>query len=211
MGVATVGLFLALPAVAQADGVVDRVRIDPHGRVAGLYLRDGTVIDATPSRGPSVQQAVRPGDTVRVTYTAEGQAMLFDRRTSQFVNLGPAGPTARGGGPRATGPVTEYALVDDAMRLSAVTVQGRVTEVTHTQHGVPTGFLLDDGSQVSVVPDVAGVLDSVRPGDVLRVDGRGTRTPQGTSLWAVVITTSDHGAILDMTRGVGAPELGFRP
>jgi hypothetical protein len=78
----------------------------------------------------------------------------------------------------------------------------------HQPNGTPAGFVMDDGTQVHVVPGVAGaVAEQVSPGEVIRVEGRGTRTPMGTGLWAVTITRPNNLVLLDMTRGIGSPEL----
>ncbi len=229
----TVAALLAAPVVARADAGFQRFRIDPHGRVAGLLLGDGTEIPASPAATAVLASSIHPGDSVRVTYGPTGEALLALQRTARFVDLGnantPVGvtpadvspqlpiPTARGGGPQIVAPfnpavptvpreAVPYSVIDDASGLARVNTQGRVSMVTHTQYGVPTGFVLDNGAEVSVAPSVAGMLEDVHPGDALRVVGRGTTTPQGTGLWAVSIT-SNHGVILDMNRGPGPVEL----
>jgi hypothetical protein len=212
LGAATIAALLCVvPAMASAHGTVDRLRLDPHGRVAGVYLRDGTEITAAPERAAALALAIQPGDAVHVVYNPQQQALLFDARTSRFVELTSATPAfaARGGGPGAPAVAIPYARVDDATQLAPVRVEGRVAQITHTAGGVPTGLLLDNGAQVDVVPDVAGILDTLSVGDALRIDGRGTQTSAGTSLWALTITSARRGVVLDMTRGVGAPQLGL--
>jgi len=51
------------------------------------------------------------------------------------------------------------------------------------------------------------VSELITPGESIVVEGRGTRTPFGTGLWAVKITQPSGFVLIDLTRGVRAPEL----
>ena len=102
-----------------------------------------------------------------------------------------------------------YQYVDNAAALSRIDVLARVSMLTHAPGGVPSGFVLSDGTQVRVPPSVTGVLARLRVGDTLGVEGRGTRTARGTGLWATKITDDDGQVVLDLSRGVGASELGL--
>ena len=209
---------LAVPITARADAPFRMFHIDPHGRVAGLILSDGTEVPASPRASADLARWIHSGDSIQLTYGPRGESLLSLRRAGRMFDLGPANtpvgitpgdvsvPTARGGGPRSLEAVP-YAVVDDARPLARLTTQGHVTMLTHTSQGVPTGFVLDNGTQVSLVPSVAGVLADVHPGELLQIEGRGTSTPQGTGLWATSITTADRGVILDMYRGPGPVEL----
>lgn len=71
-----------------------------------------------------------------------------------------------------------------------------------------SGFVMEDGTQVHVLDRVAfAVSKMVSPSDSIVIEGRGERTPMGTGIWAVKITRPDHAVLLDIGRGVGAPEL----
>jgi hypothetical protein len=104
-----------------------------------------------------------------------------------------------------------YARVDDASGLDHIASNGRVRMMLHSPAGSPTGFVMDDGTQVFSVPTVAdAVAQQVTPGQIVRVEGRGTRTTAGTGMWAISITQPSGLVLLDMNRGVGAPELNLR-
>jgi hypothetical protein len=199
-------LSSALPAISHADGTVERYRIDPHGRVAGVILTDGTVVSATPSQMDVLRTNVRPGDAIHVALGPRNSYELENTRTERWVNLGQFDQVARGGGPYNA--AVPYAQVDDARRLGTYTVQGHVARILHTPNGDRSGFLMDNGAQVWVVPGVDGALEVIHPGDQLRVEGRGTPAPQGVGLWALTITRPNRVVVLDMTRGaMGVPEL----
>lgn len=205
--VVAAAVALAVPALAHADGVVDRYRVDPHGRLSGVILRDGTEIVVTGAQAAAVSAAVRPGDLVRTPGGPQNTLELQDPRTGRTIDLGSIDSVARGGGPVSA--AVPYARVDDARPLRAFTVRERVAYVTHTPNGDPSGFVLRDGTQVHLVPAVAGVTSEIRPGDLLRVDGRGTPSAYGLGLWGMTITRPTGLVVLDMTRGIGAPELGL--
>jgi hypothetical protein len=202
-------LLLAVPSSARAtDAIVVRWRIDPHGRATGVILEDGTAFATRPAVTMQLLQLVRLGDRVHTSQTPQGTEELRNLRTGQVVDLGPSDRVARGGGPLDPDPAVPYARVDDARGLQTLRVAARVARIIHAPGAIsPSGLLMEDGTQVYLVPGVATGLRSVRPGQALRVEGRGTMTPQGASLWAVTISRPTGHVLLDMTRGIGAPEL----
>ena len=210
----SLAVFLA-GSVAHADAPVERFRIDPRGRIIGVLLADGTEIRTSSQGTAALRREVRPGDTVQVTYTATGDAGLAVQRTGHVLDLGPANnppgspatvPVAGNAGPFPADAVP-FAVVGDATDLPPASVQGRVEMVTHTRAGMPTGFVLEGGAQVSVVPSLAGFLLEVRRGEALQVEGRGGTGPDGTGLWALTITSVTRGVLLDMNLGPGPVEL----
>lgn len=208
VGGIAVALLLSIPALAHADSTVDRYRVDPHGQISGLILTDGTEIVASPSQAPAILSAVLPGDPIRLPTGPRNTFEVVDTRSGQFINLGPVDSVARGGGPISTIAVP-YQQVDNATALKTYAVDGFVSYLTHTPNGVGSGFVMANGAQVHIVPGIDGVLRDIHPGQRLHVEGRGTQTPYGLGLWAMAITRPDRLVILDMTRGIGAPEIGL--
>jgi hypothetical protein len=189
-------------------GVVDRLRIDPHGTVSGVLLRDGTELVATGAGAQQLATIVRPGDHIRAPYGPNDTVRIEDARTGRFVQLGGIAAVARGGGPASQWPDFGYAPVDDASRLGPIAVSGRVRSMLHLPDGAASGFVMEDGTQVHVLNRVAFAMSKmISPGDSVVVEGRGTRTPIGTGLWAVKLTQPGGPLMLDITRGIGAPEL----
>lgn len=203
-------------AISHADDAqparrVESMRVDPHGRVSGFILADGT--DLRASLPDQLAASTAPGDLVRAPLGARGSFEVENLRTGRFVPIADIASAARGGGPQpvgATAKVGEYPLIDDASKLDRLATSGRVRSMLRSPNGMPTGFVMDNGAQVFTVPTVAdGVVEQVRPGDEVRVEGRGTKSAHGTGMWAVAITRG-NAVLLDMMRGVGAPELNLR-
>src|SRR4051812_46314955 len=91
----------AFDAPTSVGGVVDRLAIDPHGRVAGVILLDGTEIPAVTAQAVTLVRDVTPGERVRVVGDPALASDLEIVSTGRSVRLGPAGIVARGGGPSA--------------------------------------------------------------------------------------------------------------
>lgn len=190
---------------------VAAVRRDPHGHARGVILDNGTAVVA--EELDRLFQVARPGEVVQIV--ASGRDVeLRNVRTGALVALGPREPlttAAIGGGPRAV-PVPESAFPRIETRgLVRLNRTGVVRQVVHTTAGVPFGLVLDDGSQVYLLPRVSGVLSSVTPGERVAVHGLGTQAVDGTAMWAQTIARDDGRTVLDLGRGpVRAPELGLR-
>lgn len=207
---------LAAGAWAQAgpaaitEGRVESFRIDPHGRVAGVILQDGTIIAVPVALAWDLVRNVEIGDWVRTLPGPAQTVQLNNPRTKSVLALGPAEHVARGGGPPSR-EALPYARVDDVTGLERFAAEGKIKVLTHAPQGLPTGFVLQDGTQVSVAPSVAGVLRNLRPGERIRVEGLGTRGPANPSMWALTISRPKGEVLLDMTRGIGPVEFGLAP
>lgn len=116
-----------------------------------------------------------------------------------------ANPIGIGGGPMATD--AKAARIDDTSSLNRYAVTARVAMVLKSHVGAPAGLLLEDGTQVHVVPRLSGALASIKPGMELRVEGLGTPTQRDATMWALSITKGDF-VYLDVERGEGAWEIG---
>jgi hypothetical protein len=220
--------------VTHVERTVKAVRLDPHGRPSGVILSDG--MEYVGVANQNLLQVASPGDPVRVELGAGDRLVLVNERTLRGATIGPRAevdlqpfvpyatsspPTAIGGGPKDTtfsdetfsdkvqnlGEGIAPKRLDDAIDLGRYAVVGRVDTVLKTPTGAPAGLLMTDGTQVHVIPRVADVLARFHEGDELRIEGRGTRTGLGTSMWATAIT---QGRLvhLDLERGNGAPEIG---
>jgi hypothetical protein len=189
----------------QRGGVVDRFRIDPHGRVSGLILSNGTEIVVAGPRGQTLTALVRPGDRIRIPFGPSETVQIENERTGLYLPIGTVGSFARGGGPATDIP---YAPIDDASRLHRITVRGHVHSMLSLPDGTPSGFVMQDGTQVHLLKRVAfAATKMISRGEPIVVEGRGTRSRMGTGLWAVKIMRPDRRVMLDLTRGIGAPEL----
>lgn len=219
---ALAGLTLTLVGTASAhekgekkEANIERVRRDPHGRVTGVILDDGTELVGEVKNRQKLERIAISGDPVRVTVDADERLVLVNGRTFETVTIGDRDRTVVRPlihNPLGIGGVPIWAVdhaaarLDDATTLGRFFVYGRVALVLKTDVGRPSGLLMDDGTQVHIVPRFSGALDGIEPGTQLRVEGLGTRDPQGLAMWALSIKERDY-VHLDVERGEGAPEI----
>jgi len=213
---------LSVVGSASAETKVQSVRLDPHGQPSGVILSDGSQLCGEINQ--KLTRVAVPGDPVRVELAAGDRIVLVNERTSEGATIGPretvdlapliARPTRYGigGGPPPMPPQgqTPYVHLDEASQLEHFAVVTRVALVLKAPSGAPAGLLMEDGTQVHVVPRLAGVLARFKPGESLRVEGLGTKNEHGKSMWALAITR-DRTVFLDVGRGIGAPEIGIGP
>jgi hypothetical protein len=228
-GLALAGVFTTASTAFADDAprTVTAIRIDPHGRSSGVILSDGMeIVGMSPFAG-GLASSVRVGDPVSIALGAGDTVQLIDRRTLVVCDVGPRemvalepliGPPVGGGPPDVTvdtganagekpGAVTR---IDDARTLTRIASDGHVTMITHAPDGAPSGFLMEDGTQVHVIPRASDLLRSMPVGAFVHVDGVGTRTRNGTGVWALAVTRPDGFVWLDVLRSVErAPELGL--
>jgi hypothetical protein len=206
------GLAFERPYVVQA------IYVDPNGRDRGLILDDGTVLvginaglaAASARPGDRVAISVDDRNVVHVANTSRGETATFGPREA-FARLPVSGPPV-GGGPIVGTTVPARGGVREVADLERIQRAGRVRLVLQSPAGVPSGVLLDDGTQIHLLPRVSAVLRSVRVGDHLEAVGLGSDRVEATAVWALTITRPNGQTLLDLTRGpIQAPELGLRP
>lgn len=210
--VITAALVSAVPVLARAEPVVRDYWIDAHGRVAGLMLDDGTELVGTSAQGDRILASFQRGDPVELTARGGAPVRVRNARSGRVLELAPSGSDApASAAARARSSGTARPRMDDVRDAARVEVTGRVAAVTHTPQGEPAGVLMDSGTQVHVLPRVAAVLRGLRPGDPLRVEGRGVYGAYGLGVWATTIVGPNQRRVLDLGRGVAAPELSLAP
>lgn len=182
---------VALSAVAftaGADANVRTVLLDAHGRPNGVILDDGRELVGEVNQ--KLAQVATPGDPVRVELGAGDRLVLVNSRTNEGATLGPR------------------------EEVDLAPLYARPVAFPQGVGGGPqdenAGLLMEDGTQVQIIPRLAGVLSRVQPGSFLRVEGVGTHDEHGSSMWGLSITNG-RWVILDAERGVGVPELSLAP
>lgn len=182
---------VALSAVAftaGADAKVRTVLLDAHGRPNGVILDDGRELVGEVNQ--KLAQVATPGDPVRVELGAGDRLVLVNSRTNEGATLGPR------------------------EEVDLAPLYARPVAFPQGVGGGPqdenAGLLMEDGTQVQIIPRLAGVLSRVQPGSFLRVEGVGTHDEHGSSMWGLSITNG-RWVILDAERGVGVPELSLAP
>ncbi len=199
----------------RGTGSVETLRLDAHGKPTGVILSDGTELVGDAKTKDLMRVAV-PGDPVRVTTDADDRLVLVNGRNHETTTLGPLdgsglkplihNPLGIGGGPPVVATEPKNARIDDAASLDRYAVTERVSLVLKTKVGAPSGLLLEDGTQVHVIPRFSGALAGITPGMALRIEGVGTPRQRDASMWALSISRGDY-VFLDVERGEGAPEL----
>lgn len=184
-------------------GRVQQWLLNPNGEIDGLLLADGTQVAFPPHLSASVQQTMKPGDTVQVigwrtpgapvlraaSLNANGRSVV-----DQAPAIGSAPPAPR-----------------DPAALTAMSASGRVARALYTVRGDVNGVLLDNGSIVRFPPHVgAEIAATLQPGSTLHAKGWGSRSPMGTAIEATAIGPTADG-MRELFAGPGmAPPPGPR-
>jgi hypothetical protein len=177
-------------------GHVARLLPNPNGEVDGLLLDDGTQVAIPPHLSSQLLATLKPGDGVAVTGRRAPDAPVIRatelRNTAsgkRVVDEGPDGASQRPREPAA---------------LTAMSADGRIAALLHTDRGDLDGVVLDNGTSVRFPPRVgiqfAGLL---KTGGTLFAQGYGTSSSQGSAIEATRL-----GASLDAEQAVFAPPHG---
>lgn len=169
------------PQVAQ--GVVQRMLMNPYGELDGLRLADGTVVRFPPHLSAQLAAAAKPGDAVRVIGRVQAPGTV---KADAIVNT-TSGQTIYDQPPSAGAgrPLPPHLR---AQALRPQQVEGKVDAVLTGPRGEANGVILTDGSIVRFPPDSLRV--PVQPGAPFAADGVGTRNDQGVSIEALSLGTS---------------------
>ena len=179
------------PSGAPAPVVTGRIQqwlINPNGDVDGLLLADGTQVAFPPHLSATVQQTMKPGDTVQVAgwrapnVSVVRAATLTATTSGRSVSDQPPGFGAMPPRPREPG------------ALTAMSASGRVARQLYTDRGDANGVVLDNGTIVRFPPHVGAQLaPTLQAGSTLHAKGWGSRGAQGSALEATAIGTTADG------------------
>ncbi|WP_299536836.1 hypothetical protein [uncultured Herbaspirillum sp.] len=167
------------------EGRVSRLLINPYGEVDGLMVGERTVVKFPPHLSQTLQNAVRPGQSVRVFGQAEAAGVI---KADAIVNLA-NGQTVIDRPPAfdANPPLPPHLR---AAQLRQLSVRGKIALVLTDPRGQANGVILDDGSIVRFAPD--SLRTPLEPGAPFAANGLGTRNSVGTAIEAI-----DAGASAD--------------
>ena len=169
------------PQVAQ--GVVQRMLMNPYGELDGLRLADGTVVKFPPHLSAALTAAAKPGDAVRIIGRVESPGTV---KADAIVNT-TNGQTVYDQ-PPAVGVGRPLPPHLRAQALRPQQVEGKVDAVLTGPRGEANGVILTDGSIVRFPPDSLRV--PVQPGAPFAADGVGTRNDVGVSIEALSLGTT---------------------
>lgn len=185
------------------NGRVQQWLLNPNGEIDGLLLADGTQVAFPPHLSASVQQAMKPGDTVQVSgWRTPGAPVLRAASLNANGRSVVDQPPAFGSAPPAP---------RDPGALTAMSASGRVARPLYTGRGDVNGVLLDNGSIVRFPPHVgADLATTLQPGSTLHAKGWGSRGPLGSAIEATAIGPTADG-MRELFAGPGmAPPPGPR-
>lgn len=169
------------PQVAQ--GVVQRMLMNPYGELDGLRLADGTVVKFPPHLSAALTAAAKQGDAVRIIGRVESPGTV---KADAIVNT-TNGQTVYDQ-PPAVGVGRPLPPHLRAQALRPQQVEGKVDAVLTGPRGEANGVILTDGSIVRFPPDSLRV--PVQPGAPFAADGVGTRNDVGVSIEALSLGTT---------------------
>ncbi|WP_039783027.1 hypothetical protein [Herbaspirillum huttiense] len=174
----------ALTAQAPVtEGRVSRFLINPYGEVDGLMVGERTVIKFPPHLSQTLQNAVKPGQSVRIFGQAEAAGVI---KADAIVNLA-NGQTVIDRPPAfdANPPLPPHLR---AAQLRQLSVRGKIAMVLTGPRGEANGVILDDGSIVRFAPD--SLRTPLEPGAPFAANGLGTRNSFGTAIEAIDVGAS---------------------
>jgi hypothetical protein len=165
-----------------AEGTVRQYLMNPRGEVDGLLLNDSTQINFPPHMADELIGAVKPGQQVNIQGDRERDSVvkadvITNSRTGQsVVEHAPSWKDRR--------------MPPHLRRLSMNEMQASdaIVALLYAPRGEIRGFILADGTQVHVRPDVGDSLARVLTvGETVQAEGYGTDNQYGRSLEATAI------------------------
>ena len=178
----------AATAAPVATGRIQQWLINPSGEVDGLLLADGTQVAFPPHLSATVQQTMKPGDTVQVAgwrapnVPVVRAATLTATASGRSVSDQPPGFGAMLPQPREPG------------ALTSMSASGRIARQLYTDRGDANGVVLDNGTIVRFPPHVGAQLaPTLQAGSTLHAKGWGSRSAQGSALEATAIGSTADG------------------
>jgi hypothetical protein len=174
----------------EADAVFARWLYDPRGKITGLWLDDGTLLESSPAQAAALREEMRPGDRLHVRRATGSAVSIVDVDRNVHVNLGPQ-VRARGGG----------LLGHDGAAWSGLephSDSAPLRAVGYDVEGKPRVLLLDDGAQIHIPPRAAELARGLRIGTPLEVQGY---SAPGTTraAWGARIVESGGHEVFDLS------------
>lgn len=154
------------------NGTVQAYLLNRAGQVDGLLLSDGKQLHLPPHLSATLQEAVKPGDTIDALVEPGEESPLGEEfRTKSLTNT------------QTNQTVTDQPPSPPPTPGQPMHVEGIVANWLVGHKGEPKGFILSDGTYLHVPPQVGKPLTArVKTGDQLSAQGYGTRNDFGTSL-----------------------------
>ncbi|MDQ6733558.1 MAG: hypothetical protein M3Z35_05485 [Nitrospirota bacterium] len=166
-----------------AGGTVKQYLMNPHGDVDGLLLGDGTQVHFPPHMGNELTTEIKLGNQVTVqgdrlegTPLVRAEAITNSRTGRAVVEHEPSWK--------------DRPIPPHLKRLSMKDMQasGSIQALLYAPRGEIRGFILADGTQIHMRPDVGDSLArTLTAGETVQAEGYGTDNQYGRSLEATAI------------------------
>jgi hypothetical protein len=199
------GVAPSPPGAVAASVVTGRIKtllMNPNGDIDGLLLTDDTQINFPPHLTEALLQIARIGDAVSVQgfrgYGAGALHATVITNTSSGKSMMDQPPA-----PNRPPPA-----------LTAITANGRVSQLLHADMGAVNGARLDDGTIVRFPPPFGVQLQNVlQPNVQLTATGYGTQNGYGRALEATTLAINGQAAIsvYGLGAGPGPGTVGLPP
>lgn len=186
-----------------ADGTVQQYLMNPHGEVDGLLLNDGTQINFPPHMADDLISTVKPDDRVTIQgdrereWVVRADVVTNSRTGRSVVEHAPSWKDR------------PMALHLRRLSMNAMQASGSIAALLYAPRGEVRGFILADGTQVHVPPDVGdSVARVLTVGETVQIEGYGMKNEYGQSLDATAIGLGG-GRLIPLDRSVrnlGGPE-----
>lgn len=193
--------FAADDSTQQTKGKVQRVLMNPEGKIDGLLLVDGTQVKFPPHMSQELLSLVKANDSISIKGTKENakvikaESITNTATNKSIVDKGPTPPEGGSGegpgGPGPKGPNGGPKGPGNHEGLKELSAQGKIQTQLLGRKGEVNGAILADGSIVRFSPRI--VEDSkvkVDVGQNLKVTGFGTQNSNGKSLEATSLSNN---------------------
>ncbi len=188
---------VAAGTYATVSGRIAQLNYDRDAQVEGFLLNDHTLVHLPPPVAPRMAMSLKAGDTVQVAGYSRMSVSGFQSIEAQQIQDRTSGGAITVPTPGAAAPFSE---------------SGRIRQLNYDADGAVDGFLLDNGTFVTMPPYSASNPSSIRAGGSTAFSGYARRTLDGRTV-VDVQTLSVNGQTLNVAVAgpVGGPDAPPRP
>lgn len=176
--------------LAEANGTIKHLLMNPAGKVDGFIMSDGTQVSCPPHMSEKVLKTVSPNDRVNVQGVRENDRVLratkiTNTATNRFVDIAPITPPAS----EAAVPMRKDIRPPRTAGMKQLNAQGTIQSQIFGKEGELNGVILSDRSIVRFGPKVLEKSKAqFEVGKGLKASGYGTNNSYGKSLEATSIS-----------------------
>lgn len=176
--------------IAEANGTVRHILMNPSGKVDGFIMSDGTQVSCPPHMSDKVMKTISTNDRVSVQGVRENDRVLratkiTNTSTNKFVDIADVTPPAS----EPAIPMRKDIRPPRTAGMKQLSAQGTIQSQIFGKEGELNGVILSDKSVVRFGPKVLGKSKAqFEVGKGLKASGYGTNNSYGKSLEATSIS-----------------------